>query len=65
MEETIPPGPNTSIAALYLIPCGVLSIVALSLCVLRIWSRMRPWPHLDDYLIAVAEVSKRVSRMMA
>lgn len=58
MDPTVSPGPDTSFASRYLIPCGVLAGLALGLCVTRIYTRSRPIFHLalDDYLIIVAEV---------
>jgi len=41
----------------YLIPVPILTVVALVLCVVRIWTRYRARKlHLDDYFIAIAEV---------
>lgn len=58
MDPSISPGPDTRFAPTYLISCGVLAAVALGLCSTRIYTRVRPVPHLtlDDYLIVVAEV---------
>ncbi|KAK0100506.1 hypothetical protein ONS95_008453 [Cadophora gregata] len=58
MNASISPGPDTRFAPNYLIPCGVLAVVALGLCVTRIYTRSRPVLHLalDDYLIVVAEI---------
>lgn len=58
MDASGPTPPDTNLAPRFLIPCGILSVIALGLCVTRIISRLRPLPHLyqDDYLIGIATV---------
>ena len=62
-----PVAPDTNNAPNYLVPCGVLTLFALALCIARIWSRLRANPRpvvlrsvsrlsLDDYLIVAATV---------
>ncbi|KAF2258404.1 hypothetical protein CC78DRAFT_115911 [Lojkania enalia] len=51
------PDPNSNNIALYLVPVCILSAIALCLCVLRIWTRLRRTGRLyvDDWIIIVAE----------
>ena len=69
--SSAPVAPDTNNAPNYLVPCGVLTVIALGLCIARIWSRLRANARLlalrterrlspDDYLIAVATVSLRL-----
>lgn len=60
-----PVAKDTNYAPEYLISCGLLTLLALALCIARIYSRLQPRPHLlpleprfspDDYLIAGATV---------
>lgn len=68
--------PDTNYAPNYLIPCGILTVLALGLCVARIYSRLQrksqrprvgPEHRLspDDYLIAAATVVCVVSYFVA
>lgn len=61
MAETGDIPPDTNYAPLFQIVCGLMLAVALTLCVLRIVSKLRPSPHLslDNYLIAAAAVRTR------
>ncbi|KUJ07800.1 uncharacterized protein LY89DRAFT_630856 [Mollisia scopiformis] len=48
--------PDTNFAPGFVIPCGILAVIGVCLCVARIVTRLRPAPHLhlDDYLISIA-----------
>jgi len=48
-----PPGPDTTIAFKYLVPCGILEVLAITLCVARIYTRFRRLSRLflEDYLV--------------
>ena len=54
-----PPGPDTTIAFKYLIPCGILEMLAITLCAARIYTRFRRVSKLflEDYFIICALVS--------
>jgi hypothetical protein len=58
MDYSGPLPPDTNLAPGFLIPCGILLVIGLSLCVARINSRLRPSPHLhgEDYVIIIAMV---------
>ncbi|OCL07657.1 hypothetical protein AOQ84DRAFT_408518 [Glonium stellatum] len=58
---------DTNYAPSFLISTGLVSILALGLCLARIYSRLRPKPRLawDDYLIAVAMVLSFTSYCVA
>ncbi len=53
-----PPGPDTTLAPKVLIPNGILSLLALFLCVARTYTHHRRLSRLtlDDCLILAAEV---------
>lgn len=58
MTDNSPIPPDTDLARQYLIPCGILAVIGMSLCTARIITRLRPSPHMyrDDYIIIVAAV---------
>ena len=60
MADSSPLPPDTNYARDYLIPCGILAVIGLSLCIARIVTRLRPSPHMhrDDYIIIVAAASQ-------
>ncbi|KAH7028257.1 hypothetical protein B0J12DRAFT_684233 [Macrophomina phaseolina] len=56
MANTVPPGPDNSIASQLLIPCGILQALVCIIYIARMHARFRPvrtvwW---DDYTISVA-----------
>ncbi|KAH7333499.1 hypothetical protein BKA65DRAFT_403766 [Rhexocercosporidium sp. MPI-PUGE-AT-0058] len=55
-SRPLPPDPN--LAPRFLIPCGILSVIVLGLCIARIIGRLRLSPHLhrEDYLIGIATI---------
>lgn len=64
---------DTNNAPEYLISCGLLTLLALALCIARIYSRLQPRPYLlrseprlspDDYLIAGAAVRNELTPML-
>jgi hypothetical protein len=52
------PVPYSNTSLKYLIPVPILTVIALALCVARIWTRVKRTRKLyaDDWLIVVAEV---------
>ena len=54
-----PPGGDTTIALHVVIPCGILEVIAVTLCVARIITRLRRNSklYIEDYLILGAMVS--------
>ncbi|KAE9366038.1 hypothetical protein N431DRAFT_495821 [Stipitochalara longipes BDJ] len=62
MTDYSPLPPDTNVAREYLIPCGILVVVSMSLCTARIITRLRPSPHMhrDDYIIIILSFSEYV-----
>ncbi|KAH6665994.1 hypothetical protein B0J14DRAFT_605078 [Halenospora varia] len=58
MSSSSAPVPDTALGPTYLIPGTIFVAIALAVCTGRIWTRLRPKPHLgwDDHLIIIAEV---------
>ena len=59
MASTAPlPGPDTTIAPMYIVPCGLLGLLALGLCMARMYTRRRSGVNFypDDYLNVVTVV---------
>ena len=58
MASAAPPGPDNSIAAIYLVPTGILGVIAVGLCTARIITRRRSGVgfYPDDYLNAITVV---------
>ena len=52
MASTAFPGPDTTTASLYLVPCGILGFLGVGLCMARIYTRRRSGVRFypDDYL---------------
>ena len=58
MSVSDPVPPDTNYAPDFLITCGPILVLAVSLCIARIYSRLYPTFRLslDDYFIAIAAV---------